>query len=625
MVILYQTQASWSREERNRINENWQRITEGFSGIQRQINILAGGEEVDELLARIQQALQAAETGVQEYINQVEGTLDQAIEANNTATQDAINANNTALQTSLETVAQTLQELNGAISAAGTATTDATSAKDATIQATEDALKAINEMQSLINNFGPRGAWSSTTQYFKNNLAEDGGRTYIALKENINTPVTDKNTWALFADKGAKGDPGEKGDPGAGLNIIGSLGNPSELPETGSEGDAYTIDGHLWIWNGTAWEDIGNIRGEQGLSAYEVAVNEGFIGTVDEWLASLEGPQGPAGPPGPPGQDANTTAIEETLDEHIRNKDIHVTSEEKEQWNRQYKLVTSGGTKNAFTLPITELFDGLMITFIAGVSNLAETTTINGKPLVNPSNISVPPHLIQGRAYTVWYSTTNVNYPDGAFFIKASATGTATAGNVLAGKTFSNDSGTGIVGNMNNYSGSTFTFSWTNDSKGDTVKLNHGIFGFVDGSKTSIQVRDTNLIPANIVSGKSIFGVDGTAQTGVGYATGTASATSSTISFPNTTGTVSAAYYYIAIDFATLGFTPKLVRVRPQTMSTSNRNVSMWTSDYMYYASASEFANVMFGNSLLRQYKVNQICYLPVQNYNTPHIWEAWG
>jgi hypothetical protein len=38
-----------------------------------------------------------------------------------------------------------------------------------------------------------------------------------------------------------------------------------------------------------------------GLSAYEVAVAEGYEGTVDEWLASLVGPPGPQGPEGPQG------------------------------------------------------------------------------------------------------------------------------------------------------------------------------------------------------------------------------------------------------------------------------------------------------------------------------------
>ena len=42
--------------------------------------------------------------------------------------------------------------------------------------------------------------------------------------------------------------------------------------------------------------------GTKGYSAYEVAVQQGFEGTVDEWLASLVGPQGPQGPQGETGQ-----------------------------------------------------------------------------------------------------------------------------------------------------------------------------------------------------------------------------------------------------------------------------------------------------------------------------------
>lgn len=45
----------------------------------------------------------------------------------------------------------------------------------------------------------------------------------------------------------------------------------------------------------------GGTTGEPGLSAYEVAVAEGYSGTVTDWLASLVGPQGPQGPTGPTG------------------------------------------------------------------------------------------------------------------------------------------------------------------------------------------------------------------------------------------------------------------------------------------------------------------------------------
>ena len=47
----------------------------------------------------------------------------------------------------------------------------------------------------------------------------------------------------------------------------------------------------------------GGVAGEDGKSAYEIAVERGFEGTEAEWLESLKGEQGPQGPPGEPGQD----------------------------------------------------------------------------------------------------------------------------------------------------------------------------------------------------------------------------------------------------------------------------------------------------------------------------------
>jgi hypothetical protein len=47
--------------------------------------------------------------------------------------------------------------------------------------------------------------------------------------------------------------------------------------------------------------------GPEGLSAYEVAVEEGFVGTVEQWLDSLEGATGPEGPQGPQGEPGEGT------------------------------------------------------------------------------------------------------------------------------------------------------------------------------------------------------------------------------------------------------------------------------------------------------------------------------
>lgn len=52
------------------------------------------------------------------------------------------------------------------------------------------------------------------------------------------------------------------------------------------------------------WQNIGNLKGpqgEDGPSAYEIAVSSGFTGTEAQWIASLKGAKGDAGPKGDTG------------------------------------------------------------------------------------------------------------------------------------------------------------------------------------------------------------------------------------------------------------------------------------------------------------------------------------
>lgn len=44
-----------------------------------------------------------------------------------------------------------------------------------------------------------------------------------------------------------------------------------------------------------------SVKGNEGDSAYDIAVANGFEGTLEEWLISLRGPEGPVGPRGPQG------------------------------------------------------------------------------------------------------------------------------------------------------------------------------------------------------------------------------------------------------------------------------------------------------------------------------------
>lgn len=302
MSRLYNTNSPLSREERINVNNTWQDILLRFANLQRQINILADGEEVDVLLQR----------------------LNQAVDNANTTVQQAIETNNTALQEAVTNISQKLEAVNKAIK-------DVNSTKKGALDATEQVQTALNAMQSLIDNMVPKGTWNNTTQYYKNNLVFFNGSTFIALQDNVGKEPPRNRTessayWSLFAEKGARGERGERGEKGAdgkdgtGVNIIGELRSENDRPSTGSPGDAYMIKGNLHVWqlNTNTWKNVGPIQGPQGKSAYELVVENGFQGTMKEWLESLKGlrgpqglpgqrgPQGSPGPPGPPGPPGET-------------------------------------------------------------------------------------------------------------------------------------------------------------------------------------------------------------------------------------------------------------------------------------------------------------------------------
>ena len=80
---------------------------------------------------------------------------------------------------------------------------------------------------------------------------------------------------SALARKGAKGEVGQDG----------SKGHRGFRGPKGSKGEEGTAGG------------VGGI-GPKGDSAYQVALDEGFVGTEAEWLESLKGELGPIGPAG---------------------------------------------------------------------------------------------------------------------------------------------------------------------------------------------------------------------------------------------------------------------------------------------------------------------------------------
>lgn len=67
--------------------------------------------------------------------------------------------------------------------------------------------------------------------------------------------------------------------------------------------------------------------GAQGLSAYEVALNNGFVGTEEEWLESLVGPQGPKGDQGDPATNLVTSVNSQVGDVSLDASDVGADAE----------------------------------------------------------------------------------------------------------------------------------------------------------------------------------------------------------------------------------------------------------------------------------------------------------
>ena len=95
----------------------------------------------------------------------------------------------------------------------------------------------------------------------------DKGETGNTGEKGEQGPKGDTGDTGATGDTGPTGPTGDTGATGAGVTIKGSYNSYEELINqhpTGSEGDSYLVNGSLYVWNGTAWENVGNIKGEKG-------------------------------------------------------------------------------------------------------------------------------------------------------------------------------------------------------------------------------------------------------------------------------------------------------------------------------------------------------------------------
>lgn len=829
MVSLHQTQIAWNRDERNRINENWQTIVESFATIQRQINILAGDGEVDELLARIEQALQRAETAVNEYIEQVDVEVKQAIQDNNAATQTAVtNVNNAIAEvnkvlqdarglitetntakdaaiTATNNANEATSNTNAATEAANTATSEANAAiasitellqtvndalelvvvrteeartateaankaaKEADTQAfnaenaMQDAITAAsraNEAADQVAGWGTTVKWDAETQFEKNNTVSDEGQTWQAKRANKGVKPVEGEDWTLIAKKGTDGKGSVSSVNGVGPDAEGNvqltaLDDKAEAPllsvsedeflairqsgfymvdanfensffpksdedfatysvllsVAGQEGsyeniitrniiaterisaeiqtfktiqryqvfDKYTGEIH----EDSGWKELGASSG--GGSGSILLGTSSTSSTTKNKIATVPGYEGPPktgdhiavhfSQPSTatlPTLDVNGTGAYNIYQAGARtrinwgaNEVVEFIFVEGNGWHasQSVKLAThnepgitslssatdSESESNAatpraikivndktnrldvfsslliaeetapmeITLPVDVIEENKLYTFLSPSHTYDADVYINQKRLYKPGT-TTSPTLVPGKAYTIWYNSTS-----DAFFIKASAEGNALASHVLEGKSFSNNEDIGISGNMADYGGVGKKAGWRNPGGDNIVDVYVTSNGYYN-TDSWFEITDENLIPANILNGKTIFGVTGSAQTGFEKISGTIASSTTQMAFQNTVGTNTVTRSYVDVPLNIMGFTPSIVRVKPINFSSSDAHITVYTSDYASYVNSANYGNILYSGYVLRLPIVGGVLRLPVSQPNTIYEWQGW-
>ena len=129
---------------------------------------------------------------------------------------------------------------------------------------------------------------------------------------------------------------------------------------------------------GTVEDWLASLKGETGKSAYEIAVDCGFTGTKEEWLVTLKGEKGDKGDPGKDGKSAYEIAVD------------HGFTGTEDEW-----LASVGDT--------TEVYNRVInieksITWIEGMVATRETALVNSlkDPNAAKTNMTKITRVIKG-------------------------------------------------------------------------------------------------------------------------------------------------------------------------------------------------------------------------------------
>lgn len=166
---------------------------------------------------------------------------------------------------------------------------------------------------------------------------------------------------SLVGPQGIKGDKGEKGDPGiqgpkgdtgpqGDRGLQGEQGVKGDKGDTGEQGPqgAQGVQGPKGDTGATGAQGIQGIQGPKGdtgntgpigadgLSAYQVAVANGFVGTLSQWLASLKGDKGDTGATGSTGAAGQGVPVGGTAGQVLSKKSAS-------DYDTEWQTPSSGG------------------------------------------------------------------------------------------------------------------------------------------------------------------------------------------------------------------------------------------------------------------------------------------
>lgn len=133
----------------------------------------------------------------------------------------------------------------------------------------------------------------------KFNNGELKGQDGVSGTNGITPHIGDNGNWFIGetdTNKPSQGTNGLNGNDGVGITKS-EVNTSGELVITYSNGDSTNL-GKI-----VGKDGLDGTNGQNGLSAYEIAKNGGFIGTEEDWLSSLKGEKGERGEKGQDGTD----------------------------------------------------------------------------------------------------------------------------------------------------------------------------------------------------------------------------------------------------------------------------------------------------------------------------------